>query len=728
MANNNGKKNNKDKKDKPEKTWLGLETGTKNGILAVLFFTLAVITVLSYLNLAGVFGQYFLDFSKLIFGKGIFLITLTLILGGVSVLKSLHKDIYKTTLIGMLIFVLSLLGILTIFFSSQNPTEAGGYLGLIFSYPFTKFLGVYASVIIFIAILLCSILIALDISLSQLFRIFAFKRNKEDETEFVEEPEGNGEKGVISQIADIGKKILPRPSFKVQNIEEGSAESDEEARQESLEADKKRQGLGQAGWKLPPLNLLDADKGQPSSGDIKAISNVIQKTLAHFGIEVEMGEPSVGPTVTQYTLKPAQGIKLARITALQNDLSLALAAHPIRIEAPIPGRSLVGIEVPNKVITRVRLQNLLEEKDFLYDSTLLTLALGRNVAGAPIFCGLEKMPHLLIAGATGTGKTIALNTAIISLLYKHSPDTLKMILIDPKRVEFPVYRDIPHLLTPVVVDADKTVNALQWAVGEMERRFDILSSVGSRDIISYNKKSQYQHLPYIVIIIDELADLMAQFGREVEASVVRLAQMARAVGIHLLICTQRPSVDVITGLIKANITARIALQVASQIDSRTIIDMAGAEKLLGNGDMLYQAGDASKPIRVQGVFISEKETKGVADYLRSLGRPEYKEDVTEHKKAGGSLWSGSGSLDEVDDDLYEEAKDVVAAAGKASASLLQRRLRIGYARAARLLDVLEERGIIGPGEGAKPRQVLIKNDSQSWYNTYDNQKQEGDSE
>ncbi len=729
MANNSGNKKNgeKNKKDNAKETWLGLETGTKNGILAVLFFTLAVITVLSYLNLAGVFGQYFLDFSKLVFGKGIFLITLTLILGGVSVLRSLHKDIYKTTLIGMLIFVLSLLGLLTIFFSSQSPTDAGGYLGLIFSYPFTKFLGVYASVIIFIAILLCSILIALDISLSQLFRIFAFKRNKEDETEFVEEPPSD-EKGVIGQIADIGKKILPRPSFKVQNIEEGAAESDEEGKLESLAGDKKGQGMIRTGWKMPPLSLLDADKGQPSSGDIKAISNVIQKTLAHFGIEVEMGEPSVGPTVTQYTLKPAQGIKLARITALQNDLSLALAAHPIRIEAPIPGRSLVGIEVPNKVITRVRLQNLLEEKDFLYNSTFLTLALGRNVAGAPIFCGLEKMPHMLIAGATGTGKTIALNTAIISLLYKHSPDTLKMILIDPKRVEFPVYRDIPHLLTPVVVDADKTVNALQWAVGEMERRFDILSSVGSRDIISYNKKNQYQKLPYIVIIIDELADLMAQFGREVEASIVRLAQMARAVGIHLLICTQRPSVDVITGLIKANITARIALQVASQIDSRTIIDMAGAEKLLGNGDMLYQAGDASKPIRVQGVYISEKETKGVADYLRSLGKPEYKEDVTEHKRDGGSLWSGSGSSDDVDDDLYEEAKDVVVAAGKASASLLQRRLRIGYARAARLLDVLEERGVIGPGEGAKPRQVLIKDDSQNWYNTYDNQKQEGEEE
>jgi len=729
MANNNGneKKNNGEKKEKPKKNWLDLETGTKNGILAVVFFTLAIITVLSYLNLAGIFGQYFLKLSKLGFGKGIFLIPLALILGGVSVLKSLHKDIYKTTLIGMVVFILSFLGILAVFFTGNLPAESGGYLGFVFSYPFIKFLGVYASIIIFIAFLLVSILIILDISLSQLFRIFSGKKDK-DEDGLADEQTEYEEKGVIGQIAEIGRRILPKPSFKVQKIEDeelAGAEANKEAK-EIEEKIKKNQVPTPADWKRPPFDLLEPDRGQPSSGDVKLMASVIQKTLATFGIDVEMGEPSVGPTVTQYTLKPAQGVKLAKITALSNDLALALAAHPIRIEAPIPGKSLVGIEVPNKVITKVRLKNLMEEKDFLYNSTFLTLSLGRNVAGLPVFCGLEKMPHMLIAGATGAGKTICLNTVIISLLYKHSPETMKLILVDPKRVEFPVYRDIPHLLTPVIVEAEKTVNALQWAVGEMERRFDILSSVGSRDIISYNKKVQYEKLPYIVIVIDELADLMSQYGREVEASIVRLAQMARAVGIHLIVCTQRPSVDVITGLIKANITGRIALQVSSQIDSRTILDMGGAEKLLGNGDMLYLAGDAGKPIRVQGAYISEKEIKGVADYLRGVGNPDYKTDVTEHKKEGGSLWNGGHSSDDVDDDLYEEAKEVVAAAGKASASLLQRRLRIGYARAARLLDILEDKGVIGPGDGAKPRQVLIKDDSQQWYNTFDNQKQEGE--
>jgi S-DNA-T family DNA segregation ATPase FtsK/SpoIIIE len=724
MPNGNDRKNGerKEKKEKPKKSWLGLETETKNGILAIFFFALAIISVLSYLDLAGIFGEYFVKGGDFLFGKGTFLITLALLLGGVSILKSLHKDIYKTTLVGMVIFVLSLLGMLAIFYNGSEPSAGGGYVGYGFSYPFLKLLGVYASVIIFIAFLISSILIALDISVNKLFGIFGlpFRRKAGETPDTMEEVEAE-EKGVMGQIAEIGKKILPRPSFRVQKIEE----EEERAPAGAAVPPKEKPAKPSFDWQAPPLDLLEEDRDRPSSGDIKAMSAIIQKTLLNFGIEVEMGEVNVGPTVAQYTFKPAQGIKLSRITALSNDLSLALAAYPIRIEAPIPGRSLVGIEVPNRIVSRVRLRNLVAEKDFAHNNTLLTMALGRNAAGLPVFSGLEKMPHMLIAGATGTGKTICLNTVIISLLYRLPPDRLKLILIDPKRVEFPVYRDIPHLLTPVIVDADKTVNALQWAVGEMERRFDILSAVGSRDIISYNKKNGKTPLPYIVIIIDELADLMATFGREVEAAIVRLAQMSRATGIHLVVCTQRPSVDVITGLIKANITCRVALQVASQIDSRTILDMAGAEKLLGNGDMLYLAGDASKPIRVQGVFISEKETKRVADWLRERDRPIYQQEVTEHQKGGGTLWSRGGD-DEIDDDMYEEAKDVVKAAGKASASLLQRRLRIGYARAARLLDMLEERGVIGPADGAKPRQVLIRqpaDDSQDWYNVYDKQQQ-----
>ena len=732
MPKNDNRNDGKEKVEKPEKNRLGLETETKNGILAVFFFALAIITILSYFDLAGIFGQYFVKGARLALGKGIFLITAALLLGGISVLKSLHKDVYKTTLLGMFIFLLSFLGILSVLIIGSKPTESGGYLGYGVAYPFLKLLGVYASLIVFIAFLISAILIALDISLNKLLSVFvvSFSKREQGVAETVEDLsiDDGEERGVFGQIADIGKRILPKPNFKVRKIddENGFESIDDDgvvaASGGGMSAADKGAARHVDAWRPPPVALLESDQGKPSSGDIKANANIIQRTLAHFGVEVDMGETKVGPTVTQYTLKPAQGIKLARITALVNDLSLSLAAHPLRIEAPIPGRSWAGIEVPNKVITRVRLKNLIENKDFIENRNLLTMALGRNVAGVPVYSALEKMPHILIAGATGSGKTICLNTIILSFLYRHSPERLRLILIDPKRVEFPVYKDIPHLLTPVVVEPEKTVNALQWAVGEMERRFNVLAGAGSRDIISYNNKKPDEPMPYVVIVIDELADLMVAYGREVEAAIVRLAQMSRAVGLHLIVCTQRPSVDVITGLIKANITSRIALQVASQIDSRTILDMSGAEKLLGNGDMLYLAGDARKPVRLQGVFISEEETKRVADFIRSTSDPvDYQTEVTEHRK-NATLWGGKSDED-IDDELYEEAKEVVVAAGKASASLLQRRLRVGYARAARLLDVLEEQGVIGPGEGAKPRQILISqpSDSQKWYDQYDHQ-------
>ncbi len=372
----------------------------------------------------------------------------------------------------------------------------------------------------------------------------------------------------------------------------------------------------------------------------------------------------------------------------------------------------MGIEIPNRAVVLVRLRNLLERPTFKESSSSLTFALGRDVAGNPMFADLAQMPHLLVAGATGTGKTIALNNLITSLIYRNFPGALKFILIDPKRVELVTYNAIPHLLTPVVVQADKAISALRWAVGEMERRFEIFQEAGKRDIRAYNKGKEQlakgERLPYVVIIIDELADLMASHGREVEAGIVRLAQMARAVGIHLVVSTQRPSVEVITGLIKANITSRMAFQVASQVDARTILDMAGAEKLLGNGDMLFLAGDSAKPRRIQGAYTSDKEIKRVTDYLRGTSQPDYNDEVTTSQPFRvetrlGPDFNGS----EASDELYQEAKEVVTQAGKASASLLQRRLRIGYARAARLLDILEEEGVVGPADGAKPRQVFI---------------------
>jgi S-DNA-T family DNA segregation ATPase FtsK/SpoIIIE len=453
----------------------------------------------------------------------------------------------------------------------------------------------------------------------------------------------------------------------------------------------------------------------PTSGDVKINQAIIKKTLQNFDIPVEMAEVNIGPTVTQYTFKPAEGVKLSKISGLSNDLSLALAAYPIRIEAPVPGRSLVGIEIPNRIRAKVRLRDLISNPIFQTSPANLNLILGRDVSGSAVYSDLAKMPHMLVAGSTGSGKTIFLNTLILSLIYRNSPEMMKFILVDPKRVEFPVYNDLPHLLAPVILDAHRAVNSLRWLISEMERRFQVLSAVKARDIISYNQQisDKSELLPYIVLVVDELADLMAAKGKEMEAGIVRLAQMSRAVGIHLVLATQRPSVEVITGLIKANITSRVTFQVASQVDSRTIIDMAGAEKLLGQGDMLFLSSELGKPRRIQGSYLSDKEVKRVANYIKSKNErsedfaisDDFLNNQREDSQRGLDMQEGEFSGSYGEDALYEDAKRVVIESKKASASLLQRRLRIGYARAARLIDILEERGVVGPGEGAKPREV-----------------------
>ncbi|OGZ34729.1 MAG: hypothetical protein A2Y98_02870 [Candidatus Portnoybacteria bacterium RBG_19FT_COMBO_36_7] len=692
---------------------LDLGDETKKGIIAILVFVFALISLLSAFGVAGVFGQYFYEFGVMIFGSsGYFLLPLSLVLVGVAMLLSLHEDLYGTPFIGIGIFLVALLGIFQLVLTGHLGIEGngGGYIGFGIVWPLQKAVGVYASYIVLLALVLISVLITFNVSLKELIRKLLGKKEKEEQAGEVQLSEKEE-----SALGSMIKKVMPAPSFKIKSL-------DEEEKEKTIKEGTKKPELELIlaskmtlkDYKLPPIDLLEGDSGEPTSGDIKVNANIIKRTLQHFGIEVEMAEVNIGPTVTQYTLRPAQGVKLSKITALQNNLALSLAAQSIRIEAPIPGRSLVGIEIPNKAVTKVRLRNLVEEVSFSQDHKMLTLALGRDVAGTPVFAGLEKMPHLLIAGATGTGKTICLNTLILSLLFRHAPNFLKLILIDPKRVEFPIYNGLPHLLTPVIVDAQTTINALRWAVSEMERRFEVLSEVQARDIVTYNKKfidgELEEPLPYIVIIVDELADLMASHGRDVEAAIVRLAQMARAVGIHLVLATQRPSVEVITGLIKANITSRVAFQVASQIDSRTILDSAGAEKLLGNGDMLFLSGDASKPRRIQGTFISEKEVKKVSEFLSKQATAEFTEEITQAKESQQGLWGG-GNGGEIDDDLYEDAKSLVVEAGKASASLLQRRLRVGYARAARLLDILEDKGVIGPGDGAKPREVYLSRES-----------------
>lgn len=467
-------------------------------------------------------------------------------------------------------------------------------------------------------------------------------------------------------------------------------------------------------WEYPSITLLSGSSGQKADrGDMKHNAHIIEKTLESFGITARVVEVNLGPAVTQYALEIAMGTKLSKITSLSNDLALALAAPTgqIRIEAPIPGRSLLGIEIPNRSLEFVTLRQMLSSEALKREKDKLLVALGLDVSGNPITANIAKMPHVLIAGTTGSGKSVLINAWISSLLYRTTPSEVKLILVDPKRVELTGYNGIPHLLTPVIVEQDKILSALKWALSEMDRRYKLFAEVGVRNIDGFNELAGFQSLPYIVILIDELADLMAWAPVEVEDSICRLAQMARATGIHLVVATQRPSVDVITGLIKANIPSRIAFNVSSMVDSRVILDMPGAEKLLGRGDMLYIPPDQAKPTRIQGTFVSDAEVKKLVDFLKSKNIPvQYTSEVTSMpvtwKKPGGSV--GTTSQDGKDAQ-FEAAVRVVCQYDRASASLLQRRLSIGYARAARILDQLEEAGIVGPGEGAKPRDVLIHN-------------------
>lgn len=463
-------------------------------------------------------------------------------------------------------------------------------------------------------------------------------------------------------------------------------------------------------WKFPGLDLLDRKQDKADAGDVEGNAQLIHDTFANFNIDVEMEGANVGPRVTQYTLKPPTGVKLTKITALENNLALDLAAHAIRMEAPIPGKRAVGIEVPNVKAATVRLSSLLQSPEWNSTKSPLEFAIGKDIAGKSVVAALDKMPHLLVAGQTGSGKSVMINTILTSLIYRNSPSDLKLILVDPKQVELKPYDDLPHLLSPVITEPEKCISALKWAVAEMERRYKTLADERKRNIVEYNNVKKEQGMPYIVIVIDELADLMMMAARDVEALIVRIAQKARAVGIHLVLATQRPSVDVITGLIKANVPARIAFTTASQVDSRTIIDQMGAEKLLGQGDMLLLTADMPKPKRVQGAFITEEETSKVTDFIRAQRAPEYDDEIISQpvqlNGKGGVVADAPGGGDS-DDDIFKDAVMCVIEGRKASTSLLQRRLRIGYGRASRLMDEMEERGIIGPADGSRPREVLV---------------------
>lgn len=690
-----GKLKNREKRERPSR--FALPEETRRLIWGVALLLAALIIALSFFGLAGGGGRIFMKGSAFVLGKAVFVLPLLFLMGGVAFfsLKSRNK---WPVILAIILLTIGVSGVFEIF----QGNKQGGTVGFLAAWPILRVFSKLVAQFIFGALILTGAVI---------FWQFLYKPAKTSAFD-VRVSAGNKEGN-----SSIIKKIFG-PKFKVKSIESLPPIISAPPSQAPV-IDLKTKPIEfrlLKNYNLPTADLLEADKGVPAAGDIRINSAIIKRTLQNFDIQVEMSEVNIGPTVTQYTLKPAEGVKLSKITTLSSDLSLALAAHPIRIEAPIPGRPLVGIELPNRIRTTVRLRNMIEHPSFQNSFSNLTLVLGRDVAANPVFADLGRMPHLLVAGSTGTGKTVCLNSIIMSLLYQNSPETLRFILIDPKRVEFHLYNDLPHLLTPVIQDAQKSINALKWLISEMERRFEILAAKHARDILSYNEimlKEEQPPLPYIVLVIDELADLMAARGRDIEAGIVRLAQMARAVGIHLILATQRPSVEVITGLIKANVTSRITFQVASQVDSRTVLDMAGAEKLLGSGDMLFVSAEVSKPRRIQGAYVSDKEVKRVAKYIKDQTEAselpvDLNQELEKSLDGGGE---GFDFMPGADDPLFDEAKKLVIEAKKASSSLLQRRLRVGYARAARLIDMLEEKGVVGPGEGAKPREILMGLDS-----------------
>lgn len=711
-----------------------ISSETKKSLFIIFILLIAVLSLLGLFDLAGTVGEYLSRGQELAFGWGKWLFPLLLFWWSFLLYKKDRKYFRGAGILGIFLAFISVQALMQIFLPVTEWNDAvrngqgGGFVGLFLASNFVKILGFWGGLVVLFALLLVSAMLILNTSLLKLIggeslivkaahpfrslfgRFFAGRDNDEEDEESSsakatedkeEEDVGFTKKSILEEAGEIE---LEKPI-----LEEGEETEEADFKEEKPARRKSEREI----WKTNkvkidlPLDLLDTNNSRATAGDIKGNALIIQRTLENFGIPVTMAETAVGPTVTQFAFRPAEGVKLSKITTLSNDLALALSAHPIRIEAPIPGKPLVGVEVPNKTKAVVGLKEVLESGEFKGRKNNLTIALGRDVSGASWCYDITRMPHLLVAGATNSGKSVCLNSIVVSLLYQNNPEDLRFIMVDPKRVELTVYDGIPHLLTPVITNVPKTINALRWCLNEMDRRFEVLQNFKKRNIQAYNAVAK-ERMPYIVFIVDELADLMVAAGRDIEASVIRLAQMARAVGIHLVLATQRPSVDVITGLIKANMPARIAFSVASAIDSKTILDGMGAEKLLGKGDMLFQTPEISKPKRLQGAYVSDNEIKNIVDYIKDKGGDfEYVEGVTEKQAVHGIASVGIDGTTGDEDELLAEARDLIVKSGKASASMLQRRLSVGYARAARLLDELEEAGIIGPSNGAKPREIMI---------------------
>ena len=727
---------------------LKLEESTKRIISGITQLCLGVLLFLALQDSAGIVGQSAHRFLTFLFGAWGILFPFFLIGSGLLHTFGNGGKLELKRSLGLVLCFVSFLGIMHIQASLQEigpmRDQLAGAIGFMVSLPFLLFASRAVGVTVLVALFLIGIFLAFEPDLESIVTTFknalfskpTGKRTRESAAQkehvFEEDEDSTLTEDLVEEDTDSPELNIVRPTF-AQNLLKTQAEK---AIKDHL---KKKSGdvlemkdTRFEEWTFPSLDLLDTERSELMINDeeLKRQARLIEEKLKEFDIAVTVRDARPGPTVTQFTLQPSEGVKLSKIGSLKDDLALALAAPSLRIEAPIPGKSLVGIEMPNINRTVVHLREILESHSFTEADSPLSLPLGRDVSGEAMVASLDDMPHLLIAGATGSGKSVCMNVFLTALLYQNAPDELKFILVDPKRVELMPYNGIPHLLTPVIMEAEKALQALRWAVAEMGRRLHRFSEVGVRNIKEYNEKQEDESnlLPRIVIVVDELADLMMrQFRRDTETMIVRIAQMARATGMHLIIATQRPSVDVITGLIKANIPTRIAFRVVSSVDSRTIIDGIGAEDLLGKGDMLYMTATTPKPVRIQGIFISTKEAERVINAVKIAGGGKITEqiglaedeDAGEAEGADGAVegmlprqqWTSSIDLDANDnggDDLFFEAVRVVQETGKASASLLQRHLKVGYARAARLLDIMEEKGLIGPPDGAKPRKVYME--------------------
>ena len=737
-----------------------LENELKSELCGIAVITFALLSLVSlFTHAVGAFGQFLNQCLSVAAGQGRLLIPALFLLLGIKIIRERSKVKLDTQITGTALLMFLILSFIHLSipvsasFNAGQKGEGGGILGAAGSYLLLKYFDVTGSYIILFSLMVISIVLLTKLPVSRLFSLLgrysvtAIKKAYNKITDFIfievkEEKEETAEPQAntliikndenapvfLPSVLIQGKKaggetqvINSETPINTVSEKSGKAKAKQQTFSPSTTSDGKT-------FCLPPTSLLNWKKNKEHTVTDKEINEkirILEETLASFGINVRVTQVTVGPAITRYEIQPPTGIKVSRIIGLSDDLSLALAASHVRIEAPIPGKAAIGIEVPNKEISTVHMKELVESKEFGAASSKIAVALGKDISGTPIVTDLSQMPHLLIAGATGSGKSVCINTMVASILFKATPEEVKIILIDPKMVELTNYNGIPHLITPVVTNPKKASGILHWAVKEMEQRYDLFAAVGAKDINRYNKiqaelQKEFREdelaagsvdatqtlnsngtLPLILIIIDELSDLMMIAPAEVEDSICRLAQMARAAGIHLVLATQRPSVDVITGLIKANIPSRISFAVSSQMDSRTILDTGGAEKLLGRGDMLFFPVGSSKPARIQGAFLADKDTENLVSFLKEQAQPNYNPDmanVTEEENI---------SFFEQDDNLLPQAVQLFIEQGNASVSMLQRRFHIGYARAARLVDIMEQRGIVGSFEGSKPRSILM---------------------